>query len=148
VVFCCGCRSKLGRHQNGGYWLLDVVRGQANPRGIERLLRDTATLDGKRVRIGFGKDPWQAGNGQALHLARRQYGLYNIDSDSCKCRLLKRSAMPNAITLRSRMNAPNEHAINPAPTAIWGASAGAMPGTRWRNWWLNWPAPSCAPTSI
>jgi phage terminase large subunit-like protein len=76
VVFCCGRRSRLGRHQNGGYWLLDVVRGRANPGEIERLLRD-----GKRVRIGFGKDPGQAGNCQALHLARWQYGLYNIDSD-------------------------------------------------------------------
>jgi hypothetical protein len=38
-----------------------VVRGRANPGEIERLLRDTATLDGERVRIGFRKDPGQAG---------------------------------------------------------------------------------------
>jgi hypothetical protein len=31
--------------------------GRANPAEIERLLRDAATLDGKQVRIGFGKDP-------------------------------------------------------------------------------------------
>src|SRR4029077_5455947 len=31
---------------------------------------NTATQDGKRVRIGFGKDPGQAGKSQAFHLVR------------------------------------------------------------------------------
>jgi len=61
---------KLGRDRNGGYWLLDMVRRQANPGDVERLLLDTATQDGKRVRIGFGKDPGQAGKSQALRLVR------------------------------------------------------------------------------
>jgi predicted phage terminase large subunit-like protein len=61
---------KLGRDQNGGYWLLDMVRGRANPGDIENLLRHTATQDGKRIRIGFGQDPGQAGKSQALHLVR------------------------------------------------------------------------------
>jgi predicted phage terminase large subunit-like protein len=61
---------KLGRDRNGGYWLLDMVRGQANPGDVDRLLLNTATHDGNRVRIGFGKDPGQAGKSQALHLVR------------------------------------------------------------------------------
>src|SRR5271169_767228 len=61
---------KLGRDKNGGYWLLDMVRGRANPGDIETLLLNSATQDGKRVRIGFGKDPGQAGKSQALHLVR------------------------------------------------------------------------------
>jgi predicted phage terminase large subunit-like protein len=61
---------KLGRDSNGGYWLLDVVRVRANPGDVERLLLNTATLDGKRVRIGFGQDPGQAGKSQALNLTR------------------------------------------------------------------------------
>jgi predicted phage terminase large subunit-like protein len=61
---------KLGRDKNGGYWLLDMVRERANPGDVERLLLDTATQDGERVRIGFGKDPGQAGKSQALHLVR------------------------------------------------------------------------------
>jgi predicted phage terminase large subunit-like protein len=61
---------KLGRDRNGGYWVLDMVRRRANPGDVERLLLDTATQDGKRVRIGFGKDPGQAGKSQALHLVR------------------------------------------------------------------------------
>src|SRR5262249_57103344 len=59
---------KLGRDRNGGYWLLDMVRGRANPGDVETLLRNTAALDGKHVRIGFGQDPGQAGKSQALHL--------------------------------------------------------------------------------
>jgi hypothetical protein len=61
---------KLGRDQNGGYWLLDVVRARANPGDVERLLLETAARDGKRVKIGFGRDPGQAGKSQALHLVR------------------------------------------------------------------------------
>src|SRR5438309_9702518 len=61
---------KLGRDRNGGYWLLDVVRARANPGDVERLLFKTAEQDGKRVRIGFGQDPGQAGKSQALHLVR------------------------------------------------------------------------------
>jgi predicted phage terminase large subunit-like protein len=65
---------KLGRDQNGGYWLLDVVRQRANPGDVGRLLLNTATQDGKRVSIGFGQDPGQAGKSQALHLVRALSG--------------------------------------------------------------------------
>ena len=34
------------------------------------MLLDTATQDGKRVRVGFGQDPGQAGKNQAFHLVR------------------------------------------------------------------------------
>jgi hypothetical protein len=46
-----------------------MVRRRANPADVDNLLLNTATQDGKRVRIGFGKDPGQAGKSQALHLA-------------------------------------------------------------------------------
>src|SRR6266404_2990322 len=61
---------KLGRDRNGGYWLLDMVRGRANPGDVDRLLLNIATQDGNRVGIGFGKDPGQAAKSQALHLVR------------------------------------------------------------------------------
>jgi phage terminase large subunit-like protein len=47
-----------------------MVRGRANPGDIEKLLLTTATQDGKRIRIGFGKDLGQAGRSQALYLVR------------------------------------------------------------------------------
>src|SRR5215831_7894192 len=65
---------KLGRDQGGGYWVLDMVRERRNPGDIERLLRNTAMQDGKRVRIGFGQDPGQAGKSQTLHLVRALSG--------------------------------------------------------------------------
>jgi predicted phage terminase large subunit-like protein len=65
---------KLGRDKNGGYWLLDMVRRRANPGDVEKLLLDTAAQDGKKVRIGFGRDPGQAGKSQALHLVRALSG--------------------------------------------------------------------------
>jgi predicted phage terminase large subunit-like protein len=61
---------KLGRDRNGSYWLLDVVRARANPGDVERLLLNTARQDGKRVVVGFGQDPGQAGKSQAQHLVR------------------------------------------------------------------------------
>ena len=65
---------KLGRDRNGGYWLLDAVRARANPGDVEKLLLNITSQDGKRVRIGFGQDPGQAGKGQALHLVRALSG--------------------------------------------------------------------------
>jgi predicted phage terminase large subunit-like protein len=61
---------KLGRDRNGGYWLLDMVCARANPGDVERLMLNTATQDGKKVTIGFGQDPGQAGKSQAQHLVR------------------------------------------------------------------------------
>jgi phage terminase large subunit-like protein len=65
---------KLGRDREGGYWVLDMVRRRANPGDIEKLLLDTAMQDGKKVRIGFGQDPGQAGKSQAHHLVRALSG--------------------------------------------------------------------------
>jgi predicted phage terminase large subunit-like protein len=65
---------KLGRDRSGGFWVLDMVRRCANPGDVERLLLDTAAQDGKRVRIGFGQDPGQAGKSQAQHLVRALSG--------------------------------------------------------------------------
>jgi Terminase RNaseH-like domain len=67
---------KLGRDKNGGYWLLDLVRARANPGDVEKILLNTASQDGKRVRIGFGQDPGQAGKSQALHFVRALSGLH------------------------------------------------------------------------
>jgi predicted phage terminase large subunit-like protein len=65
---------QLGRDKDGGFWLLDMVRRRANPGDVERLLLNTATQDGNRVHIGFGKDPGQAGKTQAFHLVRALSG--------------------------------------------------------------------------
>ena len=68
---------KLGRDRSGGYWLLYMVRVRANPGDVERFLLSSAEQDGKKVRIGFGKDPGQAGKSQALYLVRALSG-FNV----------------------------------------------------------------------
>jgi predicted phage terminase large subunit-like protein len=65
---------KIGRDRNRGYWVLDVVRARVNPGDVEQLMFNTATQDGKQVRIGFGQDPGQAGKSQAAHLVRALSG--------------------------------------------------------------------------
>src|SRR5271169_6234757 len=49
---------------------MGMVRDRANPGDVERLLLNTAEQDGKKVRVGSGQDPGQAGKSQALHLVR------------------------------------------------------------------------------
>jgi len=51
-----------------------MVRVRANPGDVERFLLSIAEQDGKKVRIGFGKDPGQAGKSQAFHLVRALSG--------------------------------------------------------------------------
>src|SRR6516162_9877132 len=58
-----------------------MVRRRANPGDVERLLLETAAQDGKRVRIGFGQDPGQAGKSQAQHLVRALSG-FTVDPAS------------------------------------------------------------------
>ena len=52
------------RDRKWGYWLLDMVHARANPGEVERLMVNTATQDGKQVKIGFGQDPGQGALGQ------------------------------------------------------------------------------------
>jgi predicted phage terminase large subunit-like protein len=47
-----------------------MVHARANPGDVERLMLNIAQQDGRRVRIGFGQDPGQAGKSQAQHLVR------------------------------------------------------------------------------
>ena len=58
-----------------------MVRGRANPGDVEKLLLETAAQDGKRVRIGFGQDPGQAGKNQAFYLVRALSG-FSVDPAS------------------------------------------------------------------
>src|SRR6202030_4112017 len=68
---------KLGRDKSGGYWVLDVVRGRANPGDIDRLLaqhRHAGRQTGPhRVRPGSGagrQEPGAASRARARRLHR------------------------------------------------------------------------------
>lgn len=63
-------RGVLWGERNGEYWVVDMVSARANPGEIERLMRNTADLDGEGVIQGIPQDPGQAGKSQVSHITR------------------------------------------------------------------------------
>jgi len=51
----------------GIYYVLDVVRGQESPAGVERMLKNTALQDGKAIKVRIPQDPGAAGKSNAAH---------------------------------------------------------------------------------
>jgi predicted phage terminase large subunit-like protein len=49
-----------------GFVITDVVRKQLGPNGVRTLVKTTAELDGREVRVRGPQDPGQAGKAQAL----------------------------------------------------------------------------------
>lgn len=54
----------------GVIYVVDVIRERIGPFDVERLLKNTASQDGKECKIGWGKDPGQAGKFETQHLTR------------------------------------------------------------------------------
>lgn len=66
---------KLGRDRNsGGFYLMHAVRLRETPLKVEEAIRNTASADGKGVRIGLPQDPGQAGKAQAKYMVRQLAG--------------------------------------------------------------------------
>jgi predicted phage terminase large subunit-like protein len=65
---------KLGRDENGFYFLLDAIRFRDGPGEVERIVKATAAQDGKTVKIGLPQDPGQAGKMQAAYFIRQLAG--------------------------------------------------------------------------
>lgn len=70
---------KIGRCLDGRIIVADVKRERHGPDGVEALIYNTATQDGKAIRIGLPQDPGQAGKQQVLHLTRKLSG-WRVDS--------------------------------------------------------------------
>lgn len=51
----------------GVYYVLDIVRGQESPAGVERMLKNTALQDGKAIKVRIPQDPGAAGKSNAAH---------------------------------------------------------------------------------
>jgi predicted phage terminase large subunit-like protein len=64
----------MGIDDDGYTWILDAVMGQYDPDERDRIIRQTAVLDGVRVRIRLPQDPGQAGKSQKIHLMRLLQG--------------------------------------------------------------------------
>jgi predicted phage terminase large subunit-like protein len=59
---------------NGVYYVEDVVRDRCSPAGVETMVRNTATADGKAVPIRIPQDPGAAGKSVALSFVKALAG--------------------------------------------------------------------------
>ena len=64
----------LGKLPDGRFVIGDMARLREGPDKRDLALKNTASRDGKRVRISLPQDPGQAGKTQALHLTRMLAG--------------------------------------------------------------------------
>ena len=65
---------KLGKLPDGRFIIGDMVRLRCGPDERDAALTNTASRDGKSVRISLPQDPGQAGKTQALYLTRKLAG--------------------------------------------------------------------------
>ena len=70
--YTVGMRQAKGK--DGYIYIVDVQRGQLGPDGVEKLIKQTAGLDGKPVSIRLPQDPGQAGKSQAKSFIRMLAG--------------------------------------------------------------------------
>jgi len=61
---------RMGKHKDGGYFVLHVVRERAGPQGVRRLIRQTAELDGKTVPVRVEREGGASGKIAADLLVR------------------------------------------------------------------------------
>lgn len=66
---------KMGIDADNQIWILDVVRVREGPLGVDRVLNNTASQDGKKVKQVFWQDPGQAGKAQVATIKRKLIGL-------------------------------------------------------------------------
>ena len=65
---------KLGKSTDGSLIIADLAHGDLAPDERDNLIKQTATLDGRRVKISLPQDPGQAGKTQVLYLTRLLQG--------------------------------------------------------------------------
>ena len=65
---------RLRRCANNVFYVTDVTRFQGSPLTVETTIKNTATQDGQRVRIGIEQDPGQAGKAEAYLQVRNLVG--------------------------------------------------------------------------
>lgn len=65
---------KLEKDKDGIIYISDIVRIRETPLGVINAITNTASLDGRQIRIGLEQDPGQAGISEVDHLVRRLGG--------------------------------------------------------------------------
>lgn len=64
------CGTKIGRLSDGRYLVAHSVSGHLSPAGVETLIKNTATADGRDVHISLPQDPGQAGKSQIAAMTK------------------------------------------------------------------------------
>lgn len=62
--------AKVGRGQDDRYYILDILRTRSTPQEVEKLIAQTAQLDGKGVSIRIEQEPGSSGKSYVSHIAR------------------------------------------------------------------------------
>jgi predicted phage terminase large subunit-like protein len=62
--------TKIGRLADGRYLVAHSVSGHLSPAGVETLIKNTATADGRDVHISLPQDPGQAGKSQIAAMTK------------------------------------------------------------------------------
>ena len=115
---------KLGRLSDGRFVIADMVRLRVGPDQRDAAMVNTASLDGRPVKISIPQDPGQAGKTQVLYLTRALSG-YNVKSSPESGDKITRAEpfaaqvnIGNVLMLRGDWNAPliNEMRIFPNGT--------------------------------
>lgn len=65
---------KIGLTEDKRVIISDCVKGQLSPEGVVKLLKQTAALDGRKVKGSAPQDPGQAGKAQVLSLSKELMG--------------------------------------------------------------------------
>jgi len=71
---------KMGWDLGGRFWILDVVRGQWEAFTREKIIKNTAKMDGPEVEIGVEQEPGSGGKESAQNTVRNLAG-YSIVAD-------------------------------------------------------------------
>lgn len=69
----------IGKGVDGNFYVMNAVVDRLGPEGVVRLIKNTATLDGKAVEGSLPQDPGQAGKSQVKFLIQQLAG-YNYRS--------------------------------------------------------------------
>jgi predicted phage terminase large subunit-like protein len=64
----------MGKDMENRFWVLDVVRGQWKTAKRERMIRQTAELDGKGILVGVEQEPGSGGKESAENTVRNLAG--------------------------------------------------------------------------
>jgi predicted phage terminase large subunit-like protein len=65
---------KYSTLKDGRFCIEHVERGRESPLGVERMVKNTAKADGKKVKVGLWQDPGGDGKAQAQHYVRLLLG--------------------------------------------------------------------------